>query len=239
MRPVIGITCSLEQNTDRSYLAQDYVRAVEAAGGVPVALPVLKNVALVPQHLSGIDGLLLSGGVDVDPRFFGEEPQPWLGEITPERDWYELELVGQALERKTPMLAICRGMQVLNIAAGGSIHQDISRGVRNSLKHSQQAPRWYPSHCVDILPGTRLAAIFQNAPLRVNSFHHQAVKLPAPGFAVTARSSDGVIEAIEHMAAVFTLGVQFHPECMWERDKIFLELFRALVEAASVANNPA
>lgn len=238
MQPIIGITCSLDQNTDRSYLAQYYVRAVEAAGGVPVALPVLKNLALVSQHLSGINGLLLSGGVDVDPQFFGEEPQPWMGEITPERDWYELELVSRALERKTPMLAICRGMQVLNIAAGGSIHQDICRGVRNPLKHSQQAPRWYPSHRLDIVPGTRLAVILQAASLRVNSFHHQAVKLPAPGFAVAARSSDGVIEAIEHTAAVFALGVQFHPECMWERDKTFLGLFRALVEAAGKANNP-
>ncbi|MFZ5639122.1 MAG: gamma-glutamyl-gamma-aminobutyrate hydrolase family protein [Bacillota bacterium] len=231
MQPVIGITCSLDQNTDRSYLAQYYVRAVEAAGGVPVALPALKNLSLIPHHLAGINGLLLSGGVDVDPAFFEEEPWPWGGEITPERDWYEIELVRQALELKMPLLAICRGMQVLNIAAGGSVHQDIGRGIRNPLKHSQQAPRWYPTHRLDIEPGSLLEGILQAESVRVNSFHHQAVKNLAPGFAVTARSSDGVIEAIERIDARFTMGVQFHPECMWERAPKFLELFKALVKA--------
>jgi len=232
MQPVIGITCSLDQNTDRSQLAQYYVRAVEAAGGIPVALPTLKNLSLIPGQLDMIKGLLLSGGVDVDPGFFAEEPRPWTGEITPERDWYELELVRQALERKKPVLAICRGIQILNIAAGGSIHQDISRGIRNPLKHSQQAPRWYPTHRIDLVPGTRPAAIFKAETLRVNSFHHQAIKNLAPGFTVAARSDDGVIEAIERPDGVFTVGVQFHPECMWERDTTFLGLFRALVEAS-------
>lgn len=232
MEPLIGITCSHDQNNDRACLAQDYVRAVEAAGGIPVALPPLKDISRVPGQQARLDGLLLSGGVDVDPAFFNEEPRPWTGEITPERDWYEIELVTRALAHKFPMLAICRGMQVLNIAAGGSIHQDISRGIGSPLKHSQQAPRWYPTHQVEIVPGTRLAEILQTDSLRVNSFHHQAVRNLAPGFAVTARSSDGVIEAIERTGEGFALGVQFHPECMWERDIKFLELFKALVKAS-------
>lgn len=231
MQPVIGITCSFDQHLERYCLAQEYVRSVEAAGGIPVALPALKNISLVPRHLAWVDGLLLSGGADVDPAFFNEEPWPWTGEITPERDWYEIELVSRALAGSMPILAICRGMQVLNIAAGGSIHQDIGRGIRKTLKHSQQAPRWYPTHRVDIEPGTKLAAVFQTESLRVNSFHHQAVKNPAPGFTVAARSSDGVIEAIEATGEGFALGVQFHPECMWERDIKFLELFKALVKA--------
>lgn len=232
MQPVIGITCSLDQNTDRSYLTQYYVRAVEAAGGVPVALPVLKNISLGSHQLAKVDGLLLSGGVDVDPAYFQEEPQPWLGEITPERDWYEIELVSQAFEQKMPILAICRGMQVLNIAAGGNVYQDISRGFKNPLKHNQQAPRWYPTHRLDVESGTRLAEILQSESLRVNSFHHQAVKHVAPGFAASARSSDGVIEAIERTGEVFNVGVQFHPECMWERDPKLLELFKALVKSS-------
>lgn len=232
MQPVIGITCSLDQNGERSYLAQNYVRAIEAAGGVPVALPALKNISTVTCHLAKLDGLLLSGGVDVDPVFFQEEPIPSMGEITPERDWYEIELVTQALERKIPIFAICRGIQILNIAAGGSVHQDIVRGINNPLKHNQQAPRWYPTHQVDLVCGTRLRKIMQVESLRVNSLHHQAVKNVATGFAVSARSSDGVIEAIERIGDVFTVGVQFHPECMWERDPKFLELFRALVRAS-------
>lgn len=232
MPPVIGITCSWDDNNGRYYLNSLYARAITAAGGLPVLIPDCLGQDEIGELPSLIDGLLLTGGGDVDPEYFGEEPLPTCGEITPARDAFEIALVKIALAAGMPVLGICRGAQVLNIAAGGDIYQDISTQLKGCFKHNQKAPLWAPTHNIQIQPGTRLENIFQEKVIRVNSFHHQAIRNPAPGFIVCARASDGVVEAIESTQHRFALGVQCHPEGMWEKDTRFLKLFSALVEVA-------
>ncbi len=231
MLPVIGIIPAWNEEKGQFFLSRYYTAAVEAAGGVPVLLPYMTGEPGLLAQLRLLDGLVLSGGGDVDPVYFGEEPLPGCGEISPERDKFELELARRALSRGLPVLGICRGIQVMNIAAGGDIYQDILTQVPGCLKHQQKAPRWSPTHEVIIEENTRLAGIFKAGALRVNSFHHQAVRRPAPGFVVSARSRDGIIEALESSGRGFALGVQWHPETMWERDERFLNLFKALVDA--------
>ncbi|MFZ5626618.1 MAG: gamma-glutamyl-gamma-aminobutyrate hydrolase family protein [Bacillota bacterium] len=231
MRPIIGITCNLVNNGTVHSLNVDYARAVEAAGGMPVILPAACTEC-AGQILHMLDGLILSGGGDLDPAFFDEEPVPGLGEITPERDLFELELTKQALKADLAILAICRGMQVLNVAMGGTLYQDINSQLDRVLKHRQEAPRWYASHKVSIKNGSLLSRILQSREVRVNSMHHQAVNKVGYGLKVTAQAADGVIEGVESENHKFVLGVQWHPEAMWAKDPLQLKLFTALVEAA-------
>lgn len=233
MRPTIGITCSHDMGSDRLFIAQYYTRAVEAAGGMPILLPYVKDANCLSQLAHHLDGVVFSGGVDVDPQAFGEQPLPRLGEINPERDEFELALAKIALEADLAVLAICRGLQLLNIAAGGSIHQHLSNQIAPGLiKHSQDAPRWYATHKVSLKAGSILANLLQAREARVNSFHHQAVAQAAPGFIVNATSPEGVIEGLESENHKFVVGVQWHPECMWEKDPQMLKLFKGLVDAS-------
>jgi putative glutamine amidotransferase len=179
-----------------------------------------------------IEGLLLSGGGDVDPYLFGEEPLPVVGEISPDRDRFEIELARRAMAEGMPVLGICRGIQVLNIAAGGTVCQDISLICRTPLKHCQQAPRAYGTHGLRLLPGSELAGALGVQDIRVNSFHHQAVIRLGMGLQATAYAPDGIVEGIEYDKG-WVLGVQFHPEEMWELDRRFLNIFKALVDASN------
>lgn len=208
-----------------------YAAAVEAAGGIPVILPVLAPEK-APEVLEHLQGLLLSGGVDLDPSHYGEDPLPGLGKVTPERDAFELALARRALAAGVPVLGICRGVQVLNVAAGGTLFQDLGSQLEKVLKHRQEAPRWHESHAVRLDPSSRMAAILGVTEARVNSFHHQAVRVVAPGLRAVAWAPDGVIEAVESVDGGFALGVQWHPEEMWDRYPLHLKPFSALVEAA-------
>lgn len=232
MPPVIGVTASWDMGQDKLVLNRRYLKAIEAAGGLPLILSYCREEKMMAKLVTLLDGLLFSGGVDMDPLYFGEEPLPGCGEISPPRDAFELGLAKRAFALGLPVLGICRGAQVLNIAAGGDVYQDLSsRG--NLLKHSQVAPGWHPTHSIKIAEGTLLAGILGAGSLRVNSFHHQAVRRTGQGWIISAQSPDGVAEAVECPDLAFALGVQCHPELMWERYPHFLELFRALVRAAS------
>lgn len=231
MQPVIGITCSHDVNLDRAFLPYAYSRAIEKAGGLPLLLPMVSDFAAIVQTLQLVDGVLLSGGVDMDPVHQGDEPEYGLGEITPDRDHFEIALARAALEENKGVLAICRGMQLLNVVAGGTVYQDIYSEVSGPLKHSQDAPRWYPTHKIKIEAGSYLAGMLRAREIRVNSFHHQAVQRVAEGFRVTAEAEDGIIEAIESTKHAFVMGIQCHPEAMWERDPYFLRIFETFVEA--------
>ncbi|MCL4440497.1 MAG: gamma-glutamyl-gamma-aminobutyrate hydrolase family protein, partial [Firmicutes bacterium] len=186
------------------------------------------------RYLELVDGLLLSGGGDVEPRYFGQEPMCGTGKVFPERDSFEIELVRVALQQDLPVVSICRGIQVLNIALGGDIYQDIFSQVPGALEHSQKIPRSFPWHKVDLVPGSRLGKIFGREEIRVNSFHHQAVKTVAPGFEVTARAADGLTEAIESSERRFAIGVQWHPEAMAPTDPMSIKLFEAFAVACRV-----
>lgn len=235
MLKIIGITSSEENvNEPLEYtLPKSYVQAIENAGGLPVVLPPIENVEMIREYLEHIDGLLLTGGVDVDPLLFGYEPVPEMGRIDPYRDFFEMHLAKAALEKGMPILGICRGCQLLNIAAGGTVIQDIpsALGRDKVIKHSQTAPRWYATHTVEFTAGSKLERVFGTRNLSINSYHHQAIKDPAPGFTVTALAKDGVVEAIEKEDHPFLIGVQWHPELMFQRNPIFTNLFKSFVEA--------
>ena len=203
---------------------------MEEAGGIPLIIPTLEKVGNIQELVHFFDGILLSGGGDPDPLLFGEEPIPGQGEIEPSRDYLELILAEQALNSGLPLLGICRGMQMINLAAGGSIYQDIGMRNRKNLKHMQEAPRWYPTHKVYITPHSRLASIFKKESLRVNSFHHQAVKRLGKGLLSCAYASDGVVEALESAGENLVLGVQWHPETMWIRNTNMLEIFNIFIQ---------
>lgn len=235
MKPLIGISCSFDQSEGRFFLPRAYVDSVIRAGGVPVILPGPGTVTTAAPYFKAIKGLILAGGGDVDPSYFNEEPAPGLGEISPDRDRFEIMLIRSALRRNIPVLGICRGIQILNVACGGKVIQHIPREIRKPLKHSQSAPRWHATHKIFIEKNTLLAGIFGSDTAKVNSFHHQAVRGPAPGFRVCALSSDGVIEGIEHIHHRFVLGVQWHPECLTEKDRKSRLLFKAFIGEARAA----
>lgn len=235
-RPYIGITVSHLDGPSRHQLPSAYVRAVFAGGGIPLLLPLIDDPQRAGELLDRVDGLLLSGGVDVDPLHFGHEPEPNLGEVSPERDLTDLALCREALKRGMPVLGICRGVQVLAVAAGGTIIQDLGSRLKDVLKHRQQAPVWYASHTVRLEAATavhRLIGGPGDFRCLVNSFHHQAVDRVPPGYVVSARSPDGVIEAIEVVdGSQFAVGVQWHPEGMVDRHPAQIGLFAGLVEAS-------
>lgn len=232
MCPVIGITCGYDNTTSRFNLGEDYVRAVQDAGGLPVILPH-PGKENIKATLETIDGLILSGGGDMDPFHFGEEPIDANGYIDPNRDNFEILLAQLALNRGLPLLGICRGMQIMNVAAGGKICQDIGVAIDKRLKHQQQAPRWYPTHGIKISKGSLLYNILDKEHIRVNSFHHQIVKCIGKNFIFSATSSDGVVESIEYVERKkFALGVQFHPENMYRMYPKFKKIFIAFVQAS-------
>lgn len=227
MKPIIGITCGSEKNS----VGAGYIRAVEHADGIPIVLPVIGKHEAMCRYLDLIDGLLLSGGVDIAPLRFGEEPHPKLGNVDERRDAIELFLTKEALKRNMPIFAICRGIQTLNVAAGGTLYQDISQHTQSTIQHRQNADRWHGSHTISIKSDSSLFRIIGKRSVVVNSYHHQAVKETAKGFIVSARSKDQLIEAIESSEHDFVLGVQFHPELMWERNSDAFALFETFVEA--------
>ncbi|MEW6623661.1 MAG: gamma-glutamyl-gamma-aminobutyrate hydrolase family protein [Bacillota bacterium] len=227
-KAVIGLTCS-EDGGDNVCLSKHYHRSVERAGGIPLLVPPVE--AAIADYLAMFDGFILSGGVDVDPLYFHEEPVQGMGEIMPERDSFEIKLVQQAFAADLPLLVICRGLQVLNIALGGNIYQDIYSQMSGAIKHCQQAPRWYPTHSVSIKGNSVLKKVFSHEVVLVNSFHHQGVKILAPGLEAAAFSSDGLVEAVWAPEKEFVLGVQWHPECMVERYREQQEIFNVFIKA--------
>ena len=230
MTPLIGITCSIDEQEDRLQLNGAYLQAIEAAGGTPVLLAGGEETAR--EVLSRLDGILFTGGVDLDPAYFGEAPLPGLGEVSPRRDAFEVELCRAAYRMGVPSLGICRGCQLMAIALGGDVYQDLPTQRPDALQHVQRAPRAHKSHGVTVTSGTRLAAIAGLENLRVNSFHHQSVRTLPQGATLCAVAPDGVVEAFEDPGHPFWLAVQWHPEGLFHEDETARRLFRALVDAA-------
>ncbi len=215
-KPVIGLTGNYGELACK--LNEGYYKSIWHAGGVPVIIPPIADTDVLINTLEHIDGLLLTGGADFNPLYAGEEPSPRLGGINAERDLPELLIAQLAYNRQIPMLGICRGIQTLAMALGGKVQQDISDVAQ--IRHSQDADRSEPTHSVTIEPDSTLLNIYNKEKLFVNSFHHQAVCDPGERFRVTARSADGIIEAIESREYKSILGVQWHPECMSAEDGV-------------------
>ncbi|MCG2779063.1 MAG: gamma-glutamyl-gamma-aminobutyrate hydrolase family protein [Desulfobacterales bacterium] len=240
-KPLIGLTClsisssDWVQNAPGKYLDavfREYSRGVESAGGIPVLIPVLKDLEATRAVLDRIDGLLLTGGRDVCPRFFGEEPIVGIGEMDYERDLIEIELTREAEKLDIPILGICRGIQVISVAFGGTLYQDIYSQMPGCLDHNQKAIKGTNTHTVRVARGARLFKILESETVWVNSNHHQAVKDLPPDFVTSATASDGIIEAIEKPDYPFLVGIQWHAEGTWMHDEASTKIFAALVEAA-------
>lgn len=232
-RPLIAITPDYDEQTGYYKINARYMEAVCASGGTGVLLGMDMAEADVELLAERFDGFLFSGGGDIAPSYFREAPHPCCGKVSPRRDAFELPLLRAAVRRGRPVLAVCRGVQVLNVALGGTIYQDIPSqlGIEEG-RHRQQEPYDRTHHEVELTPGGLLARVTGKARLSVNSVHHQAVRDVAPGMVVEARSGDGVIEALSLAGREDVLGVQWHPEQLFAQDAAQRALFAHLIARA-------
>ena len=240
--PLIGISCGGSETM--TTLKTTYSDAVRLAGGIPVLIPVLRDSVTVSEMVRHLDGIILSGGEDIDPLYYGEEHLPELGTVNAPRDTFDVLLIRTALRQEKPLLAICRGEQVLNVVLGGTLFQDIPSQIPASeLQHRQTEPATVATQTLSIEPSSRLSGILGLTRIAVNSHHHQAVKDLAPGLIITARAEDGVVEAYESIPGApdpygklfgeRILAVQFHPEAFTQAgDPVFLKIFQDLVRRA-------
>ncbi|HEU4506983.1 MAG TPA: gamma-glutamyl-gamma-aminobutyrate hydrolase family protein [Pyrinomonadaceae bacterium] len=236
-RPRIGITMRIEHATDRFYLGRHYSEAVEAAGGAPVHISLIPKFEYIDAVVEGLDGILLPGSdTDVDPLRYGQQPHPALGVVQTIKDETDLMVIEAAERRRIPLLAICFGMQVLNVSRGGTLVQDIRSQVPEAIKHEQGVPRDRPSHRISILENSKLSHIGGTLNALVNSHHHQAIESVGADLVATAWTSDGVIEAMEDPRSDrFVVAVQWHPELGWKNDALSQRLFKSLVNEAATA----
>lgn len=237
--PVVGISGSLLIDEggmfpgyERAYVNNDYVQSVAMCKAIPYIVPMVYDDELIKAQVSNIDALILSGGHDVNPLMWNEEPHIKLGGIMPKRDTFDMKLLKFALEMKKPILGICRGEQILNVCEGGDLYQDLSLIEGSYIKHNQEHLSNVPTHTAQIKEGTRLYEILGEKEVLVNSFHHLGVKNVAPGYIVSATAKDGLVEAIEKEGEDFVIGIQWHPEMMTKDCSKMQKIFMALVKEA-------
>lgn len=240
--PLIGVTTSISvgknlKRPEHAFVNSSYLLAIQQAGGVPLPLPPQLGDRALEELASRLDGLLLTGGGDMDPGVFGESRHPTVYDVSPARDRLETTLARQCMSEGKPIFAICRGIQVLNVALGGSLYQDVASDPGTLIQHQQDndgRPRDEPTHSVKMAPGSLLARVLGNEELQVNSLHHQAVKALGKGLVASAHAPDQIIEGIELEdagATRFVLGVQWHPEELVSKDSAARNLFSAFVSA--------
>lgn len=230
----------IELETDRFYLSRHYSEAVEAAGGVPIHLPLIPKAEFIRHAVEDLDGILLPGSdSDVDPLKYGRDPHPQLGSVHPIKDETDLLVLREAEARALPLFAICFGLQVLNVSRGGTLIQDIGSQWPNAMKHQQGVPRDRHSHRVRLLDGSLMQQLAEGENAPVNSHHHQALETVGRELLATAWAADGLVEAVEDPRTDrFVIGVQWHPELGWEHDKFSRALFNRFVsEAAKFADS--
>jgi len=236
MKPLIGIPCYQDMPPQeiraRYTLHQNYINALAAAGAAPVLLPLTLDEAANQTIFDRLDAIVLAGGEDVNPACYGQTPHPKTEVPDNDRDRLEISLTRWAVERRKPLMAICRGIQLLNVALGGTLIQDIADCVPGALHHTypyhEAALRGKATHEVMIESGSQLSTVFGSR-AHTNSFHHQALADVPSDFRVVARTSDGIVEAIERRNGSLILGVQWHPEDMYDTDEAMLNLFRMFV----------
>jgi len=236
MRPIIGITVdkSMKDGFEYQKINECNLNAVSQSGGIPIMLPITSDDEIIDEYLNIVDGIYFSGGSDINPLLFGEDPIKSLGAVDYERDEFEIKLCKKASLKDMPMLGICRGQQLINVAAGGNLYQDIYSQKTNANGHS---PKFcfggYEHHKVNIKNNSKIYDMFNANEIKTNSFHHQAVKEVAKGYIATAYAEDGIIEGIESTTLTFAVGLQWHPEIMYERYPIFCNAYIALINAAT------
>ena len=229
MKPIIGVlgriddSCTLE-------LLNTYSKALEDSGALPVVIPYTKNEENLDGYVELCDGFLFSGGVDIEPRRFGEETHDTCGVIQLRRDELEFAIFDRALAKKKPMMAICRGIQLVNVALGGSLYQDIPTEIPSEIAHRQKEARHVPSHSVNVISDTPLAALVGKEKMVANSFHHQAIKTLGNGLCPMAKADDGIIEAVYYTGDTFIRGYQWHPERIYTLDEDNKKLFDEFID---------
>jgi putative glutamine amidotransferase len=236
MKPIIGITSASGWENNRVFCKAShyYADSVTAGGGLPVHIPIITDSELAEHYMHKLDGLLLSGGdEDVQPHHYGEGPLRGLNNVSPDRDLWEFALIKAAIKQEKPILGICRGCQILNVAMGGTLYQSLDQQFVGAGEHyPQKTEMHHLYHSVNIESATLLFDLF-GSELMVNSFHKLALKDLAPCFRVTARSTEGVIEAVESQSHPFIVGVQWHPEALTKHHPHFVKLFKAHVLACN------
>ena len=245
MKPIIGITSDLLLETSPripgnypTYATHDVVEAIYAGDGIPIILPFPDRVkeckSAAKEMVKLYDGLLLPGGPDIDPRYFDEDPVKGLGMTLSAKDEFEIALIKETLTSGKPILGICRGIQILNVALGGSLYQDLSTQNKDAaIQHKQAALGNYPTHRVSLAKGSKLYRMFGDK-LIVNSRHHEAVKGIAPDLKVTAIAPDGLVEGVESTKNDQLLAVQWHPENLWQKDPVQFKPFADLINRAKI-----
>jgi Predicted glutamine amidotransferases len=239
-KPVVGVTTGFAKRNEFSqgpYVHQDYVQSLFLTGAVPVLLPVASD-SLIDRYLDLCDGIIFSGGGDIDPRFYGEAPSPYIEPFDAERDQFEMTLLKKAVSAGKPVFCVCRGLQVLNVAYGGTLIQDLATEWKQPILHDQKIPRSQTSHSVRLLEDSRLSQLFdRKTSIFVNSLHHQAIKTLAPSFRAVAYAPDGVIEAVESDASSRIFGIQWHPESLTAGgDPLMRRLFQTFVTACGMSD---
>ncbi len=238
-RPLIGLTTyrkTITQTSSVSYLAlmPSYIEAVTAAGGLPVMIPLGLDEGSLAALLDRLDGLVLTGGGDISGARYRSAHAEYIFDVDEDRDRVELTLAREAVERDKPLLAICRGHQILNVALGGTLYEDVFKRMPGAMKHDYfgDFPRSHLAHAVTIEPGSKLAMALGQGEAKVNSLHHQGIRDLAPGLKAAAYAPDGLIESVEADGHPFAVGVQWHPENLIADEPEMLALFRGLVDAA-------
>lgn len=237
MKPIIGILSNLtmpeeevSSGIEKVFVNSSYVNAVEKSGGVPIIIPVNSNEENIRRQIELVDGIVISGGIDVNPILYKEEPTKDMGYFHPDIDEFDLIAINIGLELKKPILGICRGIQVLNVALGGSLYQDISNIKDCYVKHMQHGKKYVGTHSIRVEDDSILYDIL-GGELLVNSYHHQSIKDVAKELIPIAYSKDRVIEAVQMKNAKFVVGVEWHPELMVDYDHRMLNLFKRFIEA--------
>ena len=241
MRPLIGIPCQADyrEGSGRPIYCNNrtYSHALEHAGGVPVLIPMVNDLSTLHTLLERLDGILFSGGADIQPLHYGEDPHPLLGAVDQQLDELELTMARWALQENIPTLGICRGMQMVNVALGGTLYQDVEALASPSIKHNKrEMPRDTIIHTIHIEEGSKMEKIFGTREIWVNSLHHQAVKEPGRGVLISGRAEDGIAELLEVPEKHFVVAAQGHPEEIYMLEPVWANLFSAFVESCNTRN---
>jgi putative glutamine amidotransferase len=234
--PLIGITVSRPETPDGNKnlsISEAYVRSIESVGACPILIPLGISAESLKSIIRQLDGILFSGGGDIHPECYGGEMHPMVNRVDRDRDRVELDAIDQALSLGLPIMGICRGIQLINVAFGGSLYEDLTGQKPGAIQHdySSEMPRHYLAHPIQVTPGSKLAEITKKPELKVNSMHHQGIKDLGRGLQVNADALDGLIEAFEITGYPFGMAVQWHPECLPDKPEM-VKLFQAFIDAA-------